>query len=269
MAARWHGLLLVAVLLMLSGCITMGPCTVEYPRYWPVRNDTSGILISQIYKAEAVDDEGRTWLWPGNCTNFLYRLDSNGQDISRYDIDYSIVDISAGAGALWAIPSGRAFSGAVEIYRINLETVTVNSRILLPVKMDWSDVIAGHDFIWVYGRLRKNFFDLSYQLVVVQIDPKSVSVTATYEIPDIIQTKSGAKINPVTQPKLLLIDETSHFLLALYDKETTPQEPKIVKLDLETREYSELAESEPIPDLCADYRKVGVFSSGKLVRCKK
>lgn len=267
---------LMPTFLMMTGCVVYDP--IIEPGYWPDPNDPTGILVSRLYMEEAVDDVGRRWLIPGTGSNVIYRTDSSGTDISEFELDHAGVDIAAGAGFVWVIPSNIDPDAKVvwitpsntrsdRVYRLDPETGKVNAKISLPVPFGLAFIIVGQDYVWIYGRKDVGFFNFSmHQFLATKIDATSLQLLGTYELPNPVPLTDGREIRPLIEPQLLLINEAGYLLLAYWPKGANPPGQRIVvKFELETREYSELAWPLKRAQLCSQSEKVFLTETGMTV----
>ena len=267
------GSALLPAFLLMFGCVVYNP--VIEPGYWPDAYDGPGILVSRSYMDEAVDDAGRRWMIPGTGSNFLYRLESNGKDISEFQLDHAGSKLAVGAGFVWVIPENIDPDDKVvwitpsntrsdRLYRIELESGEVNAEISLPVPFGLADIDVGQEYVWIYGRKKVAFLNLSsHKFLVAKIDATSLQVIGTYELPNPVPLDDGRKIRPLIEPQLLVINEVGYLLLAYWPKQASePGQRIIVKSELDTGKYSELSWPLKRADLCSQSEKYFLTKRG-------
>jgi hypothetical protein len=224
---------------------------------------------------EAVDDIGRRWLIPGTVSNYIYRADNDGKNISRFELDSYGLHIATGAGFVWVIPSNIDPDAKVvwitasntrsdKVYRVDPETGKVSAKISLPVPFGIGNITVGQDYVWIYGRKKVGFFNWSYPFLATRIDAKSLQVLGTYELPNPVPLKDGREISPLIEPQLLLINEGGYLLLAYWPKGASQPGHRItVKYELDTGEYSELAWPLKPEEMCPQGEKIFLTKRGK------
>jgi len=262
-------------IVLMSGCVFHNP--VIEPGYWPDQYPGPGILVSRAYMQEAVDEAGRRWMIPGTGSNSIYRLEISGEDITEFKMDHAGIDIAAGAGFIWVIPSNVDPDDKViwmtpsntrmdRLYRIDPDTGEVNAEISLPVPFGVPFMTVGQDYVWIYGRKNVGFLNFSRPFLAAKIDATSTQVLGTYELPNPIPLDDGREISALIEPELLVINEAGYLLLLYWPKEVSqPGHQIIVKLDLETGRYSELAWPLQRADLCSQSEEYFLTNRGMSV----
>lgn len=260
--------------MLICSCVLNKQTVYSSPGYWPDPDHPNAVFVDRDYMEEVVDDVGRRWLVPGTASNFIYRAEHDGSGVTGFELDSYAVDIAAGAGSIWVIPSDIDPEDRViwitpentrsdTVYRIDPESGQVNGEILLPIPYGLVFLLAGEKYVWTYGRRQQAFFDFSHTFSATRIDVESLQVAGTYDLPNPLPLKDGREIRALIEPELLLVNEAGHLLLAYWPKGASQPGTRIIlKFDWETEEYSDLGWPVRLEELCRQGEKVFLTRRG-------